>query len=61
VPSSRDAYAAELVRLTPNGHSFFTYVSDDPPTFPRTVTAIDANGDPVSTQDVSEDIMPPKL
>lgn len=51
--------ATQLVSLVSGGYSYFTYVSDDPGTFPQVVKAFDANGGRLAAWDVSRDIQPP--
>ncbi len=51
--------ATQLVSLVNGGYSYFTYVSDDPGTFPQVVQAFDANGGRLAAWDVSRDIQPP--
>jgi hypothetical protein len=52
--------SANLVELGPEGYSFFTYVSDEPSSFPRIVRALDAAGAETS-EDVSAAIRPPSI
>lgn len=53
--------SAELARVSRGGFSYFTYVSDDPSTFPHLVRAIGSSGKAIAEQDVSEDIKPPTM
>jgi hypothetical protein len=57
--ADRTAVPIELARLPRGRFSYFTYVSDDPGTFPRLVRAFGSSGEIVAQQDVSEDIKPP--
>jgi hypothetical protein len=50
---------AELIRLTGGANSFFTYVSDDPTSFPNVVRAFDSQGGNLSAWDVSREIRAP--
>ena len=57
--ADRTAVSIELARLPRGRFSYFTYVSDDPGTFPHLVRAFGSSGGIVAQQDVSEDIKPP--
>jgi hypothetical protein len=50
---------AQLVRAGGASHSFFTYSSDDPATFPQVIHAYAPDGSEVVRRDVVEDIAPP--
>ena len=54
------AITVELVRVGTSGYSFFTYVTDDPPTFPRSAHVYDAAGAERQHEDLASAIAPPK-
>jgi len=54
------AITLQLVRVGSSGYSFFTYVSDDPPTFPRSAHVYDAAGAERQREDLASAIAPPK-
>jgi hypothetical protein len=49
----------ELIRAGKSGFSYFTYASDDPSTFPRSLSGFDGGDALVGTQDLSADIAAP--
>ena len=50
----------QLIRVGLSGYLFFTYVSDDPPTFPRSAQVYDAAGAERQREDLGGAIAPPK-
>lgn len=57
---NRATVDVELVQAGSAGYSFFTYVSDDPATFPIVAYVYDASGVERQSQNLAEAITPPK-
>jgi hypothetical protein len=50
---------AQIVRLAQDGYGFFTYLSDDPATFPTSIHATAGDGSQLGTVDLSDAIKAP--